>query len=68
MTEEKIEKYLNQSSTNIRLLWRIKGLVECPVCEKVVTISEWSEHRWREKQRRSKNPKPIFKNKLGVYN
>ena len=46
---------------------RIKGLIECPVWDKVFLQSEWASHRWHEQPRRRGTSKPIFKNADGRY-
>ncbi len=48
ITEEKIERYEAQRPGKAIIDARVKGLVECPICNKVFTCSQWAVHRWKE--------------------
>ena len=67
ITSEKLENCNQQIGKVGRGPHNITGLVVCPMCERVFSSSQWSEHRYKELNRRSSSPKPVFKGKDGKY-
>ena len=60
-------KYILQHGLGAELHHNAKGMVECPVCNKVFTLSEWTMHKWFELNKRSRNQKPHFSDSTGRY-
>ena len=60
-------KYIQRKGGKAVDTWKLKGLVECPVCEMVYSASEWSEHRWKELNRRKVTQRPVLKSEDGRY-
>jgi hypothetical protein len=60
-------KYILQHGPDSQIHHNIKGLIECPVCTKVFTLSEWTMHKWFELNKRSRDQKPQFSDSTGRY-
>ena len=62
-----MKKYIDRRGEKTVDTWKLKGLVECLVCEMVYSTSEWSEHRWKELNRRKVTQRPQLKSEDGRY-